>query len=380
MDTTLFALVVTVGALLLERHAAATSVPNMSTAWKPWLFLGSVVWVRPEGLILLLVMFLISFRSLWKQRRTAQPWILLLVGAFPMLLLTAFRVLYFDSWLPNTYYAKMSGGGVTLWLRGLLYLLDAAVLLFPLLAWAAVYVVVSLRRKIPVGPLGLVLSLFAAGIVFEGGDFFPMFRFMVPIIPLLAIMAVRGMFCTFSSLKLRIVAVSLLFVANCIWGMISPSFSHPQMMSNSERFHAEVQYTHMFSAVGKSLKETLGAQHSIGILTIGAIPYQTGWHTIDMLGLTDKRIARNSKSLGSGVAGHEKFDSRYFLDKKPAWVLLHPWIWKNRVPHNVVVSSPYVHNAQKDLLAQERFQKEYRLKWIEIEAGYVAMFKYIGDE
>jgi hypothetical protein len=45
-----------------------------------------------------------------------------------------------------------------------------------------------------------------------------------------------------------------------------------------------------------------------------------------------------------------------------------------------VVSSPYVHNAQKDLLAQERFQKEYRLKWIEIEAGYVAMFKYIEDE
>lgn len=377
MDETLFALAVAISALMLDRHFAGPREPGSGQPPPPpltvWLFAGLAVWIRPEGMLIPAVLFGLSFGRLWRRRALPRTWIAPALAFVPFAALTLFRLLYFGEWLPNTYHAKMGGGGVGLWLGGARYLLDAAILMAPILLWIAVGSYLSRKRGFGAPGLWLAAAL-AAGILLEGGDFFPMFRFAVPLVPLLAIAAGRAFELLLPKKPAMIAAAAGLCVVNLGWGLASPSTSSCEWFSNTERFVAEVEHTRLFSRVGRSLRKELGPDRSVGVLTVGAIPYWTGWRTVDMLGLTDKHIARRESSLGEGIVGHEKFDTDYLLERKPDLFLLHPWIWREPVPLEAVVSSPHVHDAQRDLLDSDRFHREYRLSWQRVEGGHVALF------
>ena len=58
------------------------------------------------------------------------------------------RYAYFGAWLPNTYYAKLAGGGLQLWRRGLIYVADF-MLAMPLFALVSALAFHCRRRKFP---------------------------------------------------------------------------------------------------------------------------------------------------------------------------------------------------------------------------------------
>ena len=77
-----------------------------------------------------------------------------------------------------------------------------------------------------------------------------------------------------------------------------------------------------WTAAGKWLQANAPAHASVACVPIGAVAYYSDLVVIDMLGLTDKHIARAKVTVGVGWAGHEKHDGKYVLARQPTYLLL----------------------------------------------------------
>ena len=74
--------------------------------------------------------------------------------------------------------------------------------------------------------------------------------------------------------------------------------------------------------MGRFLGEHASPGDSIACVPIGAVGYYSGLTLYDMLGLTDRHIARLDVSLGGQWAGHEKHDGPYIVSRRPTYILL----------------------------------------------------------
>jgi arabinofuranosyltransferase len=390
MDVLLFALTVTVVALLAERWVAEGSAfgkQRRAAVYGSLVFLsaGGAFWVRPEGALLLggVLLLAVAGSSAARSRRLFGLWVAL--GALPVGLLTLGRRLYYGSWLPNTYYAKMGGGGPALWGRGAAYLGQALLALLPLCAAVVLAWLYWWRRTRGEGgaarplrrePTVIFLFVLGGAIVVEGGDFFAFHRFAVPLIPLMALLGVRLGSRTLQRPGHRLLATACIAALLLGWGWAGgpPTFD-AAVPTQRERFASEVAFTRLFERVGRELRRALGASQRLAILTAGAIPYRTGWETIDMLGLVDTAIARRRSALGQGTIGHEKFDSRYLLSREPSIVVLHPWFWRRPVSRARLLKSRFLQRAQRDLVSQPAFARRYRMRWVRSKPGYLVVFQ-----
>lgn len=139
---------------------------------------------RPEGVLVAAVTAATDFAAGGDRRRRAMP---LAVGyALFCAALTVFRLAYFGSALPNTFYAKV--GGIpfswTLWYLGTFVVQVAA----PLSLAAALGV-----RRSPVAMTGAVFTVvLCAYVLLVGGDAFAHSRFFLPALPVLVALALAG--------------------------------------------------------------------------------------------------------------------------------------------------------------------------------------------
>ncbi len=254
------------------------------------------------------------------------------------------RWAYFGWPLPNSYYAK-TGGGLAAWREGLLY--TGAFLRRP-----EVVVVVVLaflgglaRRDWRGHYVGVVAVLLLVRAVAAGGDWMPRFRFMVPLWPLLAVLAAQGVATLLSitrkgsgatptdegkahaaagpgSLLLFFILTGLLlvltarpsleYIAKRPWRLWRP----PRLV---EPMHAS-QY-----AMGLALREVICPDDTIALLAAGAAAYLNDDHVIiDMLGLSDVHIAHSPPILYKGEwdSGHTRLDVDYILAREPEWIQL----------------------------------------------------------
>ncbi len=100
----------------------------------------------------------------------------------------------------------------------------------------------------------------------------------------------------------------------------------------------------------RRLRQVDACRYRIPALGISRLEYCTDRHVVDMLGLTDLHIARHAKvPMGKGIAGHEKYDSKYVLSLRPKYILV-PELDPKRM------SLP----AQRDMWAQPEFLRLYR--------------------
>jgi hypothetical protein len=142
---------------------------------------------RPDGVILAAVVYgLALLRHGRHGRALRRGWLPPLAYALALALLTVFRLAYYGSPLPNTFYAK-TGGVPFSW--GIRYVAEflgggAGWLLIPALFAAA-------RDRTAWPALGFV-ALQSLYVVWIGGDAFPHSRFLVPALPCLAALGVMG--------------------------------------------------------------------------------------------------------------------------------------------------------------------------------------------
>jgi hypothetical protein len=154
----------------------------------------------------------------------------------------------------------------------------------------------------------------------EGGDGLPMYRFLVPVVPLWSFLA--GSLLADGCTRLPRVAGHLPWL--CVLVLAGASLAWPSQDSlHYQRYLGHEDYEiAAWTAAGKWLAANAAPGSSVACVPIGAVAYYSGLPVIDMLGLADKHIARAPLPTGAGWAGHEKRDGKYVLSRRPTYLLL----------------------------------------------------------
>lgn len=233
----------------------------------------------------------------------------------------AWRFSYYGLPLPNTFYVKVGASDDQV-LRGLRYL--AEYWLAEGLAWLIALLLLVLpgmrRRWVSeqqhTSLLLLILLVYTAYIAAVGGDWMPGSRFVVPILPILALLVQSVLMAlgTFGRLGLLVAAALLAF------GL----FSQAQAAVASSSFDSRnaVWYENYVVGrrreVGRWLQTHLPPETLTAVEAAGALPYYSRQPTLDILGLNDRHIASlEVVTIGQGKPGHEKIDIPYILDRRP---------------------------------------------------------------
>ena len=229
----------------------------------------------------------------------------------------AWRWHYYGELLPNTYYAKVTGGAGQL-ATGLHYLREFS-LAFPLfvasLAFPIALLSRSLRARFDQPALALVihatLAAYVLYVVAVGADFMPYFRFFLPVLPLCAVLAAGLLRCAPRLARGPVMLV--LFALQAAGGL-----------ATEQPYRAFVAHrtARVGERVGAWLGERLAPDDWIAVNTAGSLPYVSRLPTLDMLGLTDAQIAhRPIYIVSEGWAGHRRGWGEYVLRRRPRVIL-----------------------------------------------------------
>jgi len=243
--------------------------------------------------------------------------------AAPLCLLSIhflWRYWYYDSLLPNTFYAKVGVPRSELVRHGLIY---AARFFFAFNLYGGALVAVALTKKRAsqaglVVPLAVVVA-WTAYVIFVGGDHFAMFRFFVPVlVPLafLLLLEVESLTPATARPGWRRAATLVAIAAVLFFLNLSVYWFH-----GGARARYEVQLANAWGNVGSWLKAHVPSGSTIACVPVGAIPYFSGLETYDLLGLTDRTIARSGKTYLPGAVGHQKYDTDYILARRPDYII-----------------------------------------------------------
>jgi len=292
---------------------------------------------RPEG-VLCFALGQGGFALAWRLRQGRWP-LRRLVRDVALFALAygsyfAWRLAYYDELLPNTFHAKITGGAEQ-WLNGLINLREwaSSYPIFALTLLAPVVLIASRRRRLlSAHPELLALWGITVGwvvyVLLIGGDFMPFLRFFLPILPLCAVLASRSLAIAAGEHRtvdrhLGGIAIVLLFV----------QFGANLTTDGPERAFVAHRTTVVGEEVGRYFAQTLDRGELIAVNTAGSLPYASALPTIDMLGLTDRAIARHPIYVVSpSWSGHRRGWGGYVLSRRPRTV-----VWYNtaglREPH-----------------------------------------------
>lgn len=269
------------------------------------LFLGLT---RPDGVLLAVV----GLGVLWWQleppdRRRAAGWGAAVV-ALPWSAYFVWRFLYYGHPLPLTFYVKVGGGEGLEGLPSVLGFLRFVAL--PL----GILVVLGWNRQrarvhAPLAAAFALLGFYLVPLHVMGVEF----RFCAPVYPLFATLAAAGLPPLVDRVAPRLgegargrhrafAAIALTLCPLVAFGLQRQS----RGAANWARGYAKrMEDTHI--ALGRKLA-TLRAEHPSAVLAIndaGAVPYYSGWETIDTVGLNEPHIALSGEHDPAYVLSHE---------------------------------------------------------------------------
>ena len=288
---------------------------------------------RPEGALLAAVLLgfdwlaqVINQRPKRLMELLRLSWLCLAYALF-IAGLTAFRVVYYGDVLPNTFYAKtgdipLSYGPAYIYR----FLIDGAIfLLAPAL--------VALRCK--AYRIGFAfLTLIAVYLIAVGGDVFFHGRFLLPVLPILVAGALVGI----------AEAVKVSTKASLLAGLALPAFVlcslysqwprntdfpqalevAPAMPLSAKRESVKVPSLPLsepfFEAQVAKLRQLDPPVKLVAAIGIGQMGYfGREMIILDLVGLTDRHIARSAKQVEGALMlpGHQRSDASYVLSRRP---------------------------------------------------------------
>jgi len=286
--------------------------------------------IRPEGIVFFaLFLFLIADES----RESGKALLVgIAIAAALYLPYLAWKVNYFGSIIPNTYYAKRGPLPLTAG-NGSKYLLKF-IMSYGYMMLIALFLLGGYlkRERAILIATSLVITHWAL-IVLLGGDWMPNFRLLLPTLPFIFIILSVSLVGKLSGVapgsasdrtdsdtsikagerEIAPLAGALMVILITVLS-IAPGFIH------YENFKTERITVRAFVHVGRKLKEILPPNTTIACGSTGAIGYFTDLPIVDILGLTDRHIARQGRIV-SDQPGHLKTDGRYILNRKPALLL-----------------------------------------------------------
>jgi hypothetical protein len=308
--------------------------------WRLGVLFGLMFATRPDAGIPAAA--LLVFRAAWilvGQRRLAalKPWLWELVPfAGIALVLTLFRLAYFGSPFPNTYELKLGDWPLVPRLQnGWKFVgpfLDTSRYLF-LFALASLVFRRDGRR--------LLLFCFAISVlacqIWVGGDAWSYWRLLVPGAVALIVLALDGAsalirFLVRPERPALTVAFSLACSSGAIWAANRPFWDElsakiPAYMVKLNRRSVKA---------GLELSGYARPEASVAVMAAGAMPYYAGLRGVDVLGKSDRHIARLRRPpalCGNTITpGHSKYDLHYSIGKLRPDVIYDGLTWARYQP------------------------------------------------
>jgi arabinofuranosyltransferase len=233
------------------------------------------------------------------------------------------KLAYYGSILPNTFYVKATDPSIHRIQAGLAYI-GSYVAAPP---FGVLLLIVGMARSAAARRLSsaqLFVALGLAGhvswVCFIGGDQMPVVRLLVPIIPAVAWLC----FDLWLPDLRRLTSPRLCALAVGVGGAIVLQLAMPGVGSRNLNSTAFVG-----AAVGDYISGHWQPGSLVALNTAGSTPYHApGFRYVDMLGLNDAHIARRDTSTirirGQLLPGHAKGDGAYVLDQQPDYIILGP--------------------------------------------------------
>jgi len=393
LETMLFAMLTAAGFLAFLHHQQTGKAKYYQMVW----FISLLLFLtRPDGIVFAGVMggyFFIWQKGMFRRDRLLP---FLFVFLLPFLAYNIWRICYFGNWLPNTFYAKATGAAFNQLKKGGLYFFNFSLTyLLPLVPLVLYLLVRRKRTAIDKSHFTVVvllfLAMFTVYIIFVGGDYMAMYRFFVPLLPLLYLLIMAEFIRTAESGKnvvgwvLMAVAVLITFLPSTpldrpIWGG-----NHPYQYGCYEGYRTEQWYLNRYITIGKLFGQIKKSPaESIVIPAIGAVGYFSGMNVIDYYGLTEPRIARmTKKTFSENFPGHEKTDIDFILSKKPNYLMGYKRFSSTRVRwDHPMFETQYIKGDMKRRALIERY---YRVRNVRVhdprnrESGYIAFLERRSD-
>ncbi len=249
------------------------------------LFFGLATLTRPEGFLFCSLYHVVYLREYIKTPKK----LLWLVAGFGCVVIphVLFRWSYYSAWVPNTYWVKskrFNDGRMAYFIR---YTAMTGFLIGPV-ALAGIFKMRFTTRYLALvtTSIGYLLYVF-----WVGGDWMPMGRFFIPVLPFLALASVQ----VFQTRQKKI-WISGLMVFVVITAAIAGVSAKFDMLRWRKSHYIDVltwETAHMvqWKAVGQWFAENTGSGQSMSTGLGGIIPYYSGITNIDRGGLNDKVIA-----------------------------------------------------------------------------------------
>jgi arabinofuranosyltransferase len=189
-----------------------------------------------------------------------------------------------------------------------------------------------------------------AYVFYVGGDFLSMWRFLVPVLPALALLLQDSAWLVVSRARLRrltFIVVSLMLIGFSLFWLRDAG-------SAERRLETQIQR----QAMGYWLAANTDPDDVIALSAAGAIPYYAQRPVIDMLGLNDRHIARHGAVRHRAQPAHKRYDAAYVLDRAPEFILLNV-LREEGQPLGPGVDNPRTLVSNEALFAEPRFWAGY---------------------
>ncbi len=327
--------------------------------WLSGVAYGALALARPEGA--LFASTAVAYRA-WHLFRKREPpkkrdYVRLISLLAVFLPYWFWRVLYYGSLLPNTVYAKSMGLHPRAVLEGAFYIFQSFNMLGGpfFIAALALLAYGSSRRPGFVRYFSAIILLYAFFVIVWGGDWMPLQRFLVHVLPLLYLIVQEGF------LQLPIRWPSRASMPFAFTALLALQVAYLSGVSLEQRFiHGLGSGAFLPPRCENYLCNQVRADDTIAVVDAGyaySAPLST--RVIDMVGLTDPHIARLSPRFPSGLFGRGdgfgKWDVEYVLSHRPRLVQAH-----------LIAESPDGRTLTDFtgttlLINHERFRQQYRL-------------------
>jgi hypothetical protein len=286
--------------------------------------------------------------------------------------LLIWRLLYFGYPLPNTFYAKVSGGWIE-YSHGFRYVKEffykyLAYWLIPgllFLGWKKIQVDHYLKA------LGGIVLLYFIYIIYIGGDypFHPFYRYFHPLLPFAILLSCELLFRASQTLEKRGRKALYIIIVLALALTILPS-REQKYDRNLTRVIRGGRF------LGTWLRQNTPPDTTLAVGPAGAIPFYANRFTYDLHGLTDTHIAHRKITMSEkNYSSLGKYDAEYIIQQAPDIIMLNPST--SRSPREYDLNHPglaAMAHVYRDVFNHPEFRKNYTLKLIPIHDFFLHLY------
>lgn len=342
LETALYTLLMTAGVVATmeamrggEAGDAGSPATNARLLLIGSMLLGLASLTRPDGLLVSGLVGLFLLITAVRGRLPIGLWLtwagLWLACVAPHVL---WRYSYYGRLLPNSSAVKTPGLGMVV--HGAQYLGNAAIDLHLYLFAALAAVGLWARRAGALGRRDLALAAtvlvpYLAYVCTTGGDFMPLYRFVAPLLPLLALVTastIAGASAVAARAMIARVLVGVLMVVYL--GLnLHGTRRHQDLWVKGELTSigwARADTDH-WRRVGEMLRSMATPNDTLATTAAGAIPYVSELVTIDLLGVAAPHLERFRRRGTTDRPGHRLIMAEAWIDRaRPQILLGHPLV------------------------------------------------------